>query len=170
MTDKFRPYRAELVKTWGSTCVHVESKKLYRGGRVVRSDHTLVHGTDWQLEAARERCEDSKPINTSYAERLNLFARRSLAYLHRRTNSLPRSPRALDEAVELLRGIYNFVRPHSSLRFGKEKRTPAQQAGLVTRPLTLREIFLAFRPWARVPWIKDPKVRSEWRLACASNS
>jgi hypothetical protein len=43
--------------------------------------------------------------------------------------------------VELLRCHYNFVRPHRALKFGREVRTPAMQAGLSSRRLTLREIF-----------------------------
>jgi hypothetical protein len=41
----------------------------------------------------------------------------------------------------LLRCHYNFVRPHIALKFGREMRTPAIQAGLTTRRLNLREIF-----------------------------
>jgi hypothetical protein len=37
--------------------------------------------------------------------------------------------------------LYNFVRPHRALKFGREVRTPARQAGLTKRALTLREIF-----------------------------
>ena len=43
--------------------------------------------------------------------------------------------------ISLFKAYYNFVRPHQALKFGKETRTPAQQAGLVSRRLTLREIF-----------------------------
>ena len=42
----------------------------------------------------------------------------------------------------MLRCYYNFVRPHRALKFGRETRTPAMQAGLTTRRLTLREIFV----------------------------
>ena len=49
----------------------------------------------------------------------------------------------LDEHLELLRCYYNFVRPHGALKFGREIRTPAMQAGLTTRRLTFRDIFLA---------------------------
>ena len=44
---------------------------------------------------------------------------------------------------------YNFVRPHGALKFGRETRTPAMQAGLATRRLTLRDIFVSVR---RVIW------------------
>ncbi len=33
------------------------------------------------------------------------------------------------------------LRPHSALKFGREMRTPAMQAGLTTKALTFREIF-----------------------------
>jgi hypothetical protein len=37
--------------------------------------------------------------------------------------------------------LYNFVRPHRALKFGREVRTPARQAGLTQRALRFREIF-----------------------------
>ncbi len=45
--------------------------------------------------------------------------------------------------VELLRCHYNFVRPHRALKFGREIRTPAMQAGLVTKRLSFSDIFTA---------------------------
>ncbi len=39
----------------------------------------------------------------------------------------------------LAASCYNFARPHRALKFGREIRTPAMQAGLATRRLTLRE-------------------------------
>jgi hypothetical protein len=50
--------------------------------------------------------------------------------------------RGLSETdLELFRCYFNFVRPHKALKFGGEVRTPAIQAGLTTRQLTLKEIF-----------------------------
>ena len=58
----------------------------------------------------------------------------------------------LDEHLELLRCYYNFVRPHGALKFGREIRTPAMQAGLTTRRLTFGDIFLAttIPLWSRI--------------------
>ena len=156
----------------GTTCVHVESGKIIKGGRVIRVINKLVTGTNWQLEAARERCEDSKKLNTAYIGRLNLFIRRSLACMQRRTNSAAKNRRKLTEAIDLLRCYYNFVRPHGSLKFGKEFRTPARQAGLVKRRLSFRDIFMAFGPMATVAWITNQEVRCEWkeRWACAASN
>ncbi len=91
-------------------------------------------------------------LNTSFIERLNLTIRQSSAYLSRRTLSHARSTERLDEHLELLRCYYNFVRPHGTLKFGREIRTPAMQAGLTTRRLTFRDIFLAttIPLWSRI--------------------
>ena len=58
----------------------------------------------------------------------------------------------LDEHMELLRCYYNFVRPQVALKFGREIRTPAMQAGLTTRRLTFRDIFFAttIPLWSRI--------------------
>jgi hypothetical protein len=85
--------------------------------------------------------EDSAKLNTSFIERLNLTIRQGTAYLCRRTICYARCKERLTAQLELLRCYYNFVRPHTALQFGSEVRTPAVQAGLTERRLTLREIF-----------------------------
>ena len=45
--------------------------------------------------------------------------------------------------VDLLRCSYNFIRPHRALKFGRETRTPAMQAGLVNAPMNWSDIFTA---------------------------
>lgn len=164
-TDPFKYCGQQLGKVWGPTCLHVEVGKAIKGGRVVRVRPQITNGQPWQLEKILARCEDSKKPNTSYIERLNLFIRRSLSYLHRRTNSMAGRHRKLDEAITLLQCYYNFVRPHSALPHkGKANMiTPAQQAGLVTRRLRLRDIFMSFGPRARLPWLVNPESRHEWK-------
>ena len=171
-TDPFKYYAPEVRKSWGPACVHVESGKLIRGGRIVRVRNTLVHGVRWQLDEVLERCVGTEKPNTAYIERLNLTIRRALAALHRRTNNAARSRRKLGEAVTLLQCYYNFVRPHSSLRIGGVKRTPAWQAELVKRRLTWRDVFMAFRPVARLSWLANPDARAAWgrRWACAGSN
>ena len=87
--------------------------------------------------------EDSATLNTSFIERLNLTIRQASAYLRRRSPCHARGADQLRSHVELVRCHYNFVRPHRALRFGRETRTPAMQAGLVTTRLPLRDIFAA---------------------------
>ena len=81
--------------------------------------------------------------NTSFIERLNLTIRQGAAYLARRTPCYARRRTRLEAHLELLRCHYNFIRPHRALKFGREVRTPAMQAGLTKRRLTFREIFCA---------------------------
>jgi hypothetical protein len=45
VTDPFRYYREAIKRAWGPTCVHVESGKIIRAGRVIRVRNTLVYGT-----------------------------------------------------------------------------------------------------------------------------
>ena len=83
-------------------------------------------------------------------KRLNLTIRQGSAYLGRRTLGQARWKQCLDDHMELLRCHYNFVRPHRALKFGREVRTPAMQAGLTNKSLTLRAIFSS-RMFLRLP-------------------
>ena len=98
-------------------------------------------GGAWGLQQALRDSEDSSKLNTSFIERLNLTIRQGSAYLCRRTICHARWKERLEDHLELLRCYYNFVRPHRALKFGREVRTPAMQAGLTKRRLTFREIF-----------------------------
>ena len=98
-------------------------------------------GTDERFEERLQRSEDSSKLNTSFIERLNLTIRQGSAYLCRRTICHARWRERLEGHLELLRCYYNFVRPHRALKFGREIRTPAIQAGLTGKRLTLRQIF-----------------------------
>ena len=98
------------------------------------------------FEKALNNSEDSSTLNTSFIERMNLTIRQGSAYLSRRTLSHARSEDKLAAHLELLRCHYNFIRPHGVLRFGREVRTPAMQAGLATRPLTFGEVFVCQPP------------------------
>ena len=96
--------------------------------------------------------EDSRKLNTSYIERLNLTIRQSSAYLHRRTLSHARRTQRLEDHLDLLRCHYNFLRPHLALKFGREIRTPAMQAGLTSKRLSFRDIFTSVSNF--LCWIK----------------
>jgi hypothetical protein len=104
-----------------------------------------VLGDRWRLEQALHDSEDSVKLNTSFVERLNLTIRQGSAYLGRRTICHARWKERLEDHLELLRCHYNFVRLHRALKFGRQVRTPAMQAGLTRRRLTLREIFSSRR-------------------------
>jgi hypothetical protein len=115
--------------------------KTRRNNRIVKVERRLVIGTDARIEERLRESEDSSTLNTSFIERLNLTIRQGSAYLCRRTICHARRKERLEEHMELLRCYYNFVRRHRALKFGREVRTPAIQAGLTGKRLTLRQIF-----------------------------
>ena len=125
-----------------------------------------VIGAAWRFAHALSHSEDSSTVNTSFIERLNLTIRQSSAYLSRRTLSHARATDTLDAHLELLRCYYNFVRPHGALKFGRETRTPAMQAGLATRQLTLRDIFMSLRH--AILWLSDARMFADSRRTAAT--
>ena len=140
-TDGFVYYRRVVKRHVGHACVYGQVRKTWRKNRVVKVDRVLVIGSDWQLEEALSRSEDSIRMNTAFVERLNLTLRQGCAYLNRRTPCHARCDERLEDQVELFRCYYNFIRPHRALKFGQLMKTPAMQAGLVSRKLTFRDIF-----------------------------
>ena len=115
--------------------------KTRRNDRITTVERRQTVGTPEQFAEALARSEDSSTLNTSFVERLNLTIRQGSSYLARRTAAHCRWRSRLDDHIELLRCYYNFIRPHRSLKFGREIRTPAMQAGLTHRRLSFRDIF-----------------------------
>ena len=140
-TDGFEFYERAVAEVFGPTCLHGQVIKTRKNDRVIKVERQLIRGAAWRLERALSDSEDSSTLNTSFIERLNLTIRQGSAYLCRRSLCHSRWWTRLRDHLELFRCYYNFVRPHRALTFGKKTRTPAMQAGLVTRPLTLRDVF-----------------------------
>ena len=99
-----------------------------------------VMGSRAEFEEALSESEDLATLNACFVERINLTVRQGSAYLARRVVSHCPWKSRLTDHLELLRCHYNFVRPHRTLKFGHEIRTPAMQAGLTRRRLSLRDI------------------------------
>ena len=142
-TDGFESYGAVILRLVGSACVYGQVIKTRRNDRVVRVERRVKIGTATQLKDALMRPEDSARLNTSFIERLNLTIRQGSAYLRRCSPCHARGEDQLRRHVELLRCHYNFVRPHRALKFGRETRTPAMQAGVASTRLTWSDIFTA---------------------------
>jgi len=140
-TDGFEPYAWAVKVMLSLVCVYAQVIKKRRKNRVVQVERKLIIGTNPQLEKALFDSEDSSTINTSFVERHNLTIRRGNSYLQRKTASHSREHGHLDASMALQMCHYNFIRPHSALKFGKEIRTPAMQAGLVSKRLSFRDIF-----------------------------
>jgi IS1 family transposase len=148
-TDGFKYYAPAIRRTFGVACVLGQVIKKLRKDRIVTVRRKLVIGSTWKLEGALLESEDSTKLNTSFIERLNLTIRRGCSCLARKTTGHARVKRTLVDQLELFRCYYNFIRPHSSLRFGREVRTPAMQAGLARRRYSFRDIFGRSMPGAR---------------------
>ena len=140
-TDGFEPYAWAANSMLAFICVYAQVIKKRRKNRVTQVTRKLILGTKEQLEEALQNSEDSSTINTSFVERDNLTIRRGNSYLQRKTASHAREPDLLDGSMALQMCHYNFIRPHSALKFGKETRTPAMQAGIISRKLSFRDIF-----------------------------
>ena len=108
---------------------------------------------DWCLDCNGEfRESDGRYLTdvftdeaVSFIERHNLTIRQGSSYLSRRTPCHARYADLLAGHMELLQCYYNFIRSHRALKFGREVRTPAMQAGLARRKLRSREIFGVWR-------------------------
>ena len=94
--------------------------------------------------------EDSRQLNTSYIERLNLAIRQGSAYPCRRSLCHARRTQRSEDHLEILRCYYNVLRPHRALKFGLEVRTPTMQAGLTKKWLTFRDVFTSIPKFLRL--------------------
>ena len=141
-TDGFEMYEWLVNRYLVGACVYGQVIKKRKKNRVTTVRRSLLCGTREQLDDALLNSEDSSTLNTSFVERHNLTIRQGSSILCRRTACHAREDSTLEEHLELLRFHYNFIRPHSALRFGAEVRTPAMQAGLAVRKLSFRDVFM----------------------------
>ena len=141
-----REERHGVRRVFGPAALYGQVLKTRRNDRIVKVERRELIGAAWRFEEVLNNSEDSSTLNTSFIERMNLTIRQGSAYLSRRTLSHARSEEKLKEHLELLRCHYNFVRLDGALKFGRETRTPAMQAGLATRRLTFREVFACLSP------------------------
>ena len=142
VTDGFEFYEKVVRRVFGPAALYGQVLKTRRHDRIVTVERRERMGASWRFEEGLTNSEDSSTLNTSFVERMNLTIRQGSAYLARRALSHARSEDKLEEHLELLRCHYNFVRPHGALKFGREARTPAMQAGLATRRLSFRDVFV----------------------------
>jgi IS1 family transposase len=143
VTDGFDFYEKVVRRVFGPASLYAQVLKTRSNDRIVKVERRALIGAAWRFEDALGNSEDSSTLNTSFIERLNLTIRQSSAYLLRQTLSHAVSTERLEEHLELVRCYYNVVRSQRALKFGRETRTPAMQAGLTTRRLTLRKIFVS---------------------------
>ncbi|KIQ53301.1 hypothetical protein SY28_14605 [Meiothermus taiwanensis] len=110
----------------------------------------MAHGSRKRIDLELERLGYTTP-NTSAIERLNATARRMDAFSVRKTLAFARRPESREHRGDWRMTVYNFARPHRSLRLplpepiGRRRYqpcSPAMAAGLTERIWTIREILL----------------------------
>jgi hypothetical protein len=128
---------------------YAQVDKHRENGRVVEVRRRIIFGTS---EVITEVLGDHQ-INTSYIERDNLTSRQSNGRLVRKTLSHSKKDYYLQRHLDLEDAVFNFVRPHLSLREALPRpintrkwqpRTPAMVAGLTDHIWSLEE-FLSYR-------------------------
>ena len=128
--------------------------KRRENGHLVEVERQVVFGTLEEIEAILAKDGCGTKINTSYVERDNLTSRQQNGRLVRKTLSHSKKVKFLRHHVALEDTIFNFARPHSSLRVALtepaphnrkwNQRTPAMVAGLADHIWTI-EVLLRFR-------------------------
>jgi transposase-like protein/IS1 family transposase len=86
-TEGFRVYRQVVRRLFGAACLYGQVTKKRRNDRVIQVQRKARTGATWRWEEFWRTSEDSRKLNTSYIERLNLTIRQGSAYLCRRSLS-----------------------------------------------------------------------------------
>lgn len=129
---------AQLVKLYGSLDGGMNDKK-YSPAEYTGQIKRVVTGNP------RE-----KFISTSYVERQNLTMRMSNRRFTRPTNAFSKKIENHCHSLALYFVYYNFCKIHKSLSV-----TPAMQAGLTKKPMTLEDIALLIQ--------EEPKKRGSYK-------
>jgi hypothetical protein len=77
-------------------------------------------------------------VGANYNEALNSSIRRRCSAYRRRTNTYAKKVEGLQRALDVLRLVHNWVRPHNRLGKGI---TPAMALGLYHRPIQMEELL-----------------------------
>jgi hypothetical protein len=130
---------------------YAQVDKRREGGRVVEVRRRIIFGTAEEMATIITADGCGSTINTAYVERNNLSMRQNVGRLLRKTLSFSKSEYYLQRHIELEDAIYNFVKPHLSLRrrlqshkhHGRkwEPRTPAMAAGLTDHIWSIEELL-----------------------------
>ena len=135
-TDGLELYRWFVQRYLKGIATYGQILNNRSNNRVRSVDRTIFSGTQDDLKQVLLASENSHTLNTSFVERHNLIIRQGCAYLRRKTPAHARDVRTLKEQLELFQCYYNFIRPHSALKFGAEVQTPVKQAELLRRNLS----------------------------------
>lgn len=130
---------------------YAQVDKRRQGGRVVEVRRRIIFGAAGDIEVILKASGCGSQINTAYVERNNLTMRQNVGRLVRKALSFSKSEHYLKRHITLEDAVYNFVKPHRSLRRpirqSKDKRrkwesrTPAMAAGLTDHIWSIEELL-----------------------------
>ena len=158
VVDDYAPYRTAILQVFGQIkhrrrrrrhgrkcrpglkpppglLVGIVQKVRDTSGHLVKVRRKAFAGTIKRIEARIRTLGIGTRINTSHLERLNGTLRGQQARLTRRTQNGSRRSDLLQKGLHLWRDLYNWVRPHGSLR----DRTPAMALGLADHVWSVAE-------------------------------
>ncbi len=155
-TDGFRAYKESISKAFkGRDYDYGQILKVYGRHTYKIEDGNRVYSpakiTDFKKLIIHNK-PDEDHISTSYVERQNLTMRMHMRRFTRLTNGFSKKIENHRHSVALHYIYYNFVKVHSTL-----KVTPAMEAGMATKPMTIENIV-------RIAY-KDEIAQEEKRLA-----
>ena len=114
---------AQLVKIYGASDA-TGNEKRYSSAEFVGTKKNIVEGRP-----------DEQHISTSFVERQNLTMRMHMRRFTRLTNAFSKKVENHCHAIALHFVYYNFCKVHKTLRV-----TPAMEAKLATRPMTIQQV------------------------------
>src|SRR3954469_4016768 len=126
-------------------------EKRREGGRVVEVKRQILFRSEGDLIRIMQADGCGSRVNTAYIERDNLTSRQSNGRLVRKTLSHSKRKEYLQFHIDFEDAVYNFVRPHGSLRLRLRRpgphgrlwvaRSPAMAAGLTDHIWNLEELM-----------------------------
>jgi IS1 family transposase len=115
---------AMLVKTYGAPTGENQTERKYSPNECLGTQQKIISGEP-----------NAKFISTSYVERSNLSIRMGNRRFTRLTNAFSKKLENHCHSLSLYFTYYNFCKIHKSLSV-----TPAMQAGLIKKPMTIEDI------------------------------
>lgn len=143
-----RAFSDKALGLWGRrvrcvwSCLTLAQVVKHKVGSQFSIARYVLRGSCTMLVRLRQQSQGAGTINTAFIERLNGSFRAYLAPFVRRSHALARTDATVTAAVFLFGGVYNFCRPHRSLR----GLTPAMAAGLTDHRWSVEELL-----WFRIP-------------------
>ena len=154
-TDGHRPYLKAVTEAFDYDVDYAMLIKVYGGAEGVTDNERRYSPATCTGSKKTRVMGDPNPkfVSTSYVERQNLTMRMHIRRFTRLTNAFSKKIENHCYAVALHFVYYNFAKIHKSLSV-----TPAMQAGLMKKPMTIEDIV-------NLVVVEAPKKRGSYKKA-----